>query len=106
MQTEAVLEDRFGAVLRGRDESWRAETILQDSLRLHWELGDRWRSCSVLEALGGLRRDPRLLGAAAILRTRLGTPVPPVERTQYDADVAAVGTSPFEVADAVEEALG
>jgi non-specific serine/threonine protein kinase len=95
-----------GAVLRGRDESWRAETILQDSLRLHWELGDRWRSCSVLEALGGLRRDPRLLGAAAILRARLGTPVPPVERAQYDADVAAVGTSPFDVGDAVEEALG
>jgi non-specific serine/threonine protein kinase len=96
----------LGAVLRERNESWRAETILQDSLRLHWELGDRWRSCSVLEALGGLRRDPRLLGAAAILRTRLGTPVPPVERAQYDADVAAVGTSPFDVGDAVEEALG
>jgi predicted ATPase/serine/threonine protein kinase len=96
----------LGTVLRRRNDSWRAETILQDSLRLHWELGDRWRSCSVLEALGGLRRDPRLLGAAAILRTRLGTPVPPVERAQYDADVAAVGTSPFEVADAVEEALG
>ena len=95
----------LGAVLRQRNESWRAETILQDSLRLHWELGDRWRSCSVLEALGGLRRDPRLLGAAAILRARLGTPVPPVERAQYDADVAAVGTSPFEVAEAVEEAL-
>jgi non-specific serine/threonine protein kinase len=96
----------LGAVLRERNESWRAETILQDSLRLHWELGDRWRSCSVLESLGGLRRDPRLLGAAAILRTRLGTPVPPVERAQYDADVAAVGTSPFDVGDAVEEALG
>ncbi|HEU4887161.1 MAG TPA: protein kinase, partial [Thermoanaerobaculia bacterium] len=95
----------LGAVLRERGEAWRAETILQDSLRLHWELGDRWRSCSVLEALGGLRRDPRLLGAAAILRTRLGTPVPPVERPQHEADVRAVGTSPFDVAVAVEEAL-
>ena len=95
----------LGAVLRERGEAWRAETILQDSLRLHWELGDRWRSCSVLEALGGLRRDPRLIGAAATLRTRLGTPVPPVERAQYEADLAAVGQSPFDVADAVEEAL-
>lgn len=95
----------LGLVLRSRGEAWRAETILQDSLRLHWELGDRWRSCSVLEALGGLRRDPRLLGAAAILRTRLGTPVPPVEQLQFEKDVAAVGTSPFDVADAVEEAL-
>jgi non-specific serine/threonine protein kinase len=95
----------LGYVLRERGEAWRAETILQDSLRLHWELGDRWRSCSVLEALGGLRRDPRLLGAAAALRARLGTPVPPVERERYDADVAAIGTSPFDVARAVEEAL-
>jgi non-specific serine/threonine protein kinase len=96
----------LGCVLRARGEASRAETILQDSLRLHWELGDRWRTCSVLEALGGLRRDPRLLGAAAALRTRLGTPVPPVERAQHDADVAATGTSPFDVAEAVEIAAG
>jgi len=96
----------LGLVLRARGEAWRAETILQDSLRLHWELGDRWRSCSVLEALGGLRKDPRFIGAAALLRERLGTPVPPVERAQYDEDVRAVGSSPFDVTDAVEEALG
>ncbi|HYH05542.1 MAG TPA: protein kinase [Thermoanaerobaculia bacterium] len=95
----------LGYVLRARNELWRAESILQDSLRLHWELGDRWRSASVLEALGGLRRDPRLLGAAAALRTRLGTPVPPVERQQHERDLAEVGTSPFDVVDAVEAAL-
>ncbi|HEX2060093.1 MAG TPA: protein kinase [Thermoanaerobaculia bacterium] len=95
----------LGCVLRARGDAWRAETILQDSLRLHWELGDRWRSASVLEALGGLRRDPRLLGAAAALRARLGTPVPPAEREQHDRDVAEVGTSPFDVAEAVEVAL-
>jgi predicted ATPase len=96
----------LGCVLRARDDAWRAETMLQDSLRLHWELGDRWRSASVLEALAGLRRDPRLFGAATALRTRLGTPVPPVERTQYEKDVAEVGTSPFDVAEAVEMVLG
>jgi predicted ATPase/serine/threonine protein kinase len=95
----------LGYVLRARGDAHRAETMLQDSLRLHWELGDRWRSASVLEALGGLRRDPRLLGAAASLRTRLGTPVPPVERVQFDADVAQAGVSPFEVAEAVELVL-
>ncbi|HEX6639790.1 MAG TPA: protein kinase [Thermoanaerobaculia bacterium] len=95
----------LGLVLRERGEAWRAETILQDSLRLHWELGDRWRSCSVLEALGGLRRDPRFLGAAAVMRARLGTPVPPVEQAQYEKDVAQAGTSPFDVAAAVEIAL-
>jgi len=95
----------LGYALRAKGEPGRAQTILQDSLRLHWELGDRWRSASVLEALGGLRRDPCLLGAAAALRTRLGTPVPPVENTQVAADVAAVGTEPCEIADAVARAL-
>ncbi|HUR79228.1 MAG TPA: protein kinase, partial [Thermoanaerobaculia bacterium] len=42
----------LGYVLRGRGELDRARAILQDSLQLHWELGDRWRSASVLEALG------------------------------------------------------
>jgi len=92
----------LGCVLRARNDEWRAETLLQDSLRLHWELGDRWRSASVLEALGGLRRDSRLLGAASALRTKLGTPVPPVEQTQYEKDVQEIGTSPFDVNEAVE----
>jgi predicted ATPase/serine/threonine protein kinase len=91
----------FGCVLRARGDLQRAETFLHDSLQLHWELGDRWRSASVLEALGGLRRDPRLLGAAAVLRARLATPVPPVEQVQVEADVAAVGVQPCEVADAI-----
>jgi predicted ATPase/predicted Ser/Thr protein kinase len=96
----------LGCVLRERGDELHAETMLQDSLRLHWELGDRWRSASVLEALGGIRRDPRLLGAAAALRARLGTPVPPVERAGHDGDVAAVGTISFDVAEAVEVVLG
>ncbi|HET8772141.1 MAG TPA: protein kinase [Thermoanaerobaculia bacterium] len=91
----------FGCVLRARGEIPRAETFLHDSLQLHWELGDRWRSASVLEALGGLRRDPRLLGAASVLRARLATPVPPVERAQVEADIAAIGVDPCEVADAI-----
>jgi len=99
----------LGYVLRARGEKKRAEQILQDSLRLHWELGDRWRSSSVLEALGGLRCDPRLFGAAASLRVRLGTPVPPAERPQYDEDVAALAHPPAwerGLDEAVELALG
>ncbi|MDQ3280305.1 MAG: protein kinase [Acidobacteriota bacterium] len=91
-----------GCVLRARGDVHRAEMLLQDSLRLHWELGDRWRTASVLEAIGGLRRDPRLLGAAAALRETLGTPVPDAERTQYDADVAATGLAKCALAEAVE----
>jgi tetratricopeptide (TPR) repeat protein len=99
----------LGLVLRGRREETRAEQILQDSLRLHWELGDRWRSSSVLEAIGGIRRDPRLFGAAIALRTRLGTPVPPAERPRYDSDLAALPRPPAwdrGLDEAVELALG
>lgn len=95
----------MGLLLRRRGVDARAESALQDSLRLHWELGDRWRSASVLEALGGLRRDPRLFGAAAALRETLGTPVPPVERAQVEADLAIVGQSPFDVDEAISVAL-
>jgi non-specific serine/threonine protein kinase len=95
----------LGYALRARGELDRARSILQDSLQLHWELGDRWRSASVLEALGGLKRDPRLLGAAAALRARLGAPVPPVERTQVDRDLAEVGAVECEITEAVALAL-
>ncbi len=84
----------MGLVLRARGDLVRAERLLQDCLQLNWELGDRWRIASVLEAIGGLRRDPRLIGAAAALRARLGTPVPPVERPQLDADIAALPAEP------------
>ena len=92
----------LGDVLRARLQHERALALLIDSLALHWELGDRWRSASVLEAIGALRREPRLFGAAAALRKQLGTPVPPVEREQYEKDVAAIGieewTGPVEEA--------
>ncbi|HEY0141141.1 MAG TPA: protein kinase [Thermoanaerobaculia bacterium] len=78
----------LGYVLRERGQHDRAIALLTDSLELHWELGDRWRSASVLEALGGLRRDARLMGAAEGLRKRLNAPVPPVEREQYERDAA------------------
>jgi len=94
----------LGCVLRARGSAMAA-SVLKDSLRLHWELGDRWRSASVLEALGGVHRDPRLLGAGAALRKRLGAPVPPAERVQYDADVAEIGVAECEAEEAVAIAL-
>jgi predicted ATPase/serine/threonine protein kinase len=96
----------LGYALRARGDEKRAVSMLQDCLQLHWELGDRWRTASVLEALGGLRREPRLIGAASALRMRLGTPVPPVEVAQFEKDYAAVGSTPWDVADAVALALG
>ena len=87
----------LGYVLRSRGDVPRATTMQQDALQLQWELGDQWRSSSVFEALAGLAIDSgnlpraaRLFGAAESLRSRLGTPVPPVEHEQYEKDVLAV----------------
>jgi tetratricopeptide (TPR) repeat protein len=81
----------LGYVFRARGRHEQALALLVDSLSLHWELGDRWRTASVLEAIGALRREPRLLGAAAALREQLGAPVPPVEKAQLEKDVEAIG---------------
>ncbi|MBV9496527.1 MAG: tetratricopeptide repeat protein, partial [Acidobacteria bacterium] len=91
-------------VLRARGEGDAAK-LLQESLRIHWELGDRWRTASLLEAMGGVRRDPRLLGAAAALRRQLSVPVPPVERPQLEADLKAVGIVDCGVDEAIAIAL-
>jgi predicted ATPase/DNA-binding CsgD family transcriptional regulator len=65
---------------------------LRESLLVHQRLGDRWRMASVLEAAAAgplARPDPRtallLLAAAAALRERIGTPIPPVEVPGCDA---------------------
>jgi predicted ATPase/DNA-binding CsgD family transcriptional regulator len=74
-----------------------AAALLRTSLRLHHELGDRWRAASVLEEVAGgvlVRLDPacaaELLGAAEALRDALQTPVPPAERPDYDRAVDAL----------------
>jgi DNA-binding CsgD family transcriptional regulator len=80
--------------------------MLGESLRLHLQLGDRWRLASVLETIAGsvlVRHDPyraaRLLAASHSLRERLGTPVPPVERPAVEAALAdaegALGPASF-----------
>ncbi|WP_438014170.1 protein kinase [Sorangium sp. So ce315] len=80
---------------------------LRASLRLHRELGDLWRSASVIEALaraavaaGRPERGARLLGGAAALREAIGTPVPPIERPALAACVeaarAALGDAAYE----------
>ncbi|HET7437637.1 MAG TPA: protein kinase [Thermoanaerobaculia bacterium] len=83
----------LGVASRMRDQDDRALLLLQDSLHLHNDLGDRWRTASVLEILAGVRHDARLFGAAAALRASLKVDVPPVEREQYDRDVEEVGVA-------------
>jgi predicted ATPase/DNA-binding CsgD family transcriptional regulator len=75
-----------------------AAALLRTSLRLHHELGDRWRTASVLEEVAGgvlVRLDPpraaELLGAADALRDTLQTPLPPAERPDYERALEALG---------------
>ncbi len=74
----------------------RAVSHLTRSLATHRQVGDRWRTASVLEALaeaarivGVAERGAALLGAAATIRTELGTPVPACEL--YDLAATAAG---------------
>src|SRR5690606_4306974 len=75
----------------------RAADHLTRSLALHRQVGDRWRTASVLEALaevarrqGAPRRAAGLLGAASRIRADIGTPVPACERPDIDATVGAL----------------
>jgi DNA-binding SARP family transcriptional activator len=79
------------ALRRGPDVLARAEKLLLDSLARHRELGDRWRTASVLDDLasaallgGRPQRAAALLGAATAIRDDIGTVVAPCERPDHD----------------------
>jgi predicted ATPase/DNA-binding CsgD family transcriptional regulator len=78
------------ALTRPSEAADQARRELCEALALHQSLGDRWRVASVLEGLGArlVRQDARLacrlLGAAAGIRRRLGTPLPPAEQSDYE----------------------
>jgi predicted ATPase/serine/threonine protein kinase len=83
--------DLLGRMALREDHPGRAGMLLQRSLRLHRELGDRWRMSSVLEALaavararGAFGRAARLEGGATALRQQIGTPLPPAERADWE----------------------
>ncbi|MGK2856805.1 MAG: protein kinase domain-containing protein [Thermoanaerobaculia bacterium] len=85
--------DILGKVSRHRGDLERGEAFLRLSLENHVELGDRWRTASVLEALAGYavargeaERAAKLFGAARAIRDQLRTPVPLAERPAVDAD--------------------
>jgi predicted ATPase/DNA-binding SARP family transcriptional activator len=86
-------QNLLGVLALREQDAATARSLLSDSLRAHWDLGDRWRTASVLVALAAAEHelgDPlwagHLLGAADALRSRLGVPVPAAER----ADLASV----------------
>jgi len=69
-----------------------AATLLRNSLQIHHDLRDRWRTCSVLEDLaatalaqGGTQQAARLLAAAEAMRVAIGTVIAPCENAQHAA---------------------
>jgi ATP/maltotriose-dependent transcriptional regulator MalT len=105
--------NQLGVICYRRGDSARASEMLRESLIAHWDLGDRWRMASVLEALaevacsqGHLERAARLFGAAEALREAIGAPVPPCERPERDRCVAAANAGMSEEAFSAARALG
>ena len=90
----AVHEQGLVAMRRGDPQ---AEALLLDSLRRHRQLGDRWRTASVLEDLaasvshlGRAEQAAALLGAADAIRTQIGTELAPCERSDHERVEARV----------------
>jgi len=91
----ALHERGLLAVRRGEPG---APALLHEALRIHRDLGDRWRVASVLDDLAaaalaaqppGPARAARLLGAAQRIREAIGTTVAPCERPDHARTEAA-----------------
>jgi predicted ATPase len=86
-----------------------AAPLLRNSLEIHHDLRDRWRTCSVLEDLAAIalaqdcpRQAARLLAAAEALRVMIGTVIAPCDSAQHAATMtgarAALGGEAFAAA--------
>jgi len=91
----ALHERGLLAVRRGEPD---AQALLHEALRIHRDLGDRWRVASVLDDLAaaalavrppGPAQAARLLGAAQHIREAIGTTVAPCERADHARTEAA-----------------
>lgn len=105
--------EQLGVLAHAQGRPEQAIHRLEDSFAVHEELGDRWRMASVLEGLAGVVHDrgradhaARLLAAADGLRSRIGAPVPPAERTARDRLLTLVRRSLGPVAFAEATAAG
>jgi DNA-binding SARP family transcriptional activator len=96
-EATAWATEQLGLIAAARGDRAEAVTLLRASLTVHHELGDRWRTGSVLDALAGLSTDARtgarLLAAAGRLRQEVDTPVPPCDVTDHDERVRAVAAA-------------
>ena len=100
--------EQLGLLAAERDDPG-AVTLLRDSLLIHHELRDRWRTCSVLADLaaftlasGAAAQAAQLLAAADATREVIGTVLAPCETALHEATMtgarAALGDGAFEAA--------
>ena len=104
-QNVAMTLHSLGRALTFQENYSEAEALLQESLSLHQDIGSRRGMAETLEGLAAVataqgRMEPaaRLLGKAAALRDAIGVPVPPIERVDYERNVATVRASLNEAA--------
>ena len=100
----------LGCVARARHEFQKATALLQESLMLIGQGGDRRLIALCLEALAGVamprqpERAARLLGTATSLHTRHRVPLTPFDYVEYDRDMATLHAQLDEAA--IEAAWG
>ncbi|HWQ14382.1 MAG TPA: tetratricopeptide repeat protein [Roseiflexaceae bacterium] len=92
----ALVLHELGLVARARGNLEQAARLQREGLALAWQIGDRRRAAFCMEGLavalapGHPAAAARLFGAAAALRTALGTPVADAERAEYERELSTV----------------
>jgi len=93
----AMALSSMGSLARRKGEFQRARTLLTDSLKIFIETSEKERIAHTLEQLGGVDVDESqmeeaalLFAAAEALRETMKVPMAPVDRPQYDKDLALV----------------
>ena len=83
-------------VAKAQGDYERATALYRENLTLWWEVGNRNISydleglATLASAQGQPERAARLFGAAESHREAMGTPLPPVDRAEYECSVVAV----------------
>jgi predicted ATPase/class 3 adenylate cyclase len=108
-----VLTHLLGAVINIKGDSAQATAILHEGLILQHQLEQQEMIAESLEAFAGVAigqgqpmRAARLLGAAEMLRSVIGVPLPTGARPAYERDVAAARAQLDEAAFAATWAAG
>jgi tetratricopeptide (TPR) repeat protein len=91
----ALCLNNLGVIAQRRGDLRQAEAFLREALAGAWSLGDPHRCATVLESLaetavvvGRAERAARLLGAAAMIREKLGTPVDAHDQALQEREMA------------------